>query len=656
MHRILIWTDRHNWLSPDKYPEIHRRFCVSAHNNIQHEPDTYGMLVVDGAILRRQHDTVHQLARDSRTVPLPVIAVGNDCDGEDWEWEDWVFDVISEAPTEKELLRSLRRASSLIDSEKRLLASRADAEQRAEMLEQLNTIGVALSAERDHERLLKLILSKSREVTTADAGSLFLVESIDEPIGPEDKKGDQARVQSRWLVFRLAQNDSREIKFEEEVLQINHDSVAGHVALTGQTLKIEDAYHLPPDLSFTFNGRIDEATGYRSRSMLVVPMQNREGETIGVLQLINKKPNAGIRLGTPASFEKDIVPFSDLDERLVRSLASQAAVSVENNALYQRIEKLFDNFVEASVMAIESRDPVTRGHSRRVAKMTVSLARRTAETETGPYRDLRLRDEEIRELKYAALLHDFGKVGVEERVLKKSKKLRSGEFDIVRERFATIRRSIEVRHLRAMLNRLSIGADATKDEIRALEEGIRRDWVQLDQAWEAVETANEPTVTYFDDFKGIEELGNRRYQDPEGLIKPYLKKWEIQALKITKGTLTERERQEINDHVKNSYDFLRKVPWTRDLQNIPKIARGHHEKLDGTGYPYGLLAEEIPPQTRMMTIADIFDALAAQDRPYKPRVPTETALDILVDMAKHGQLDQDLLDVFIEAKIYLDIE
>ena len=222
------------------------------------------------------------------------------------------------------------------------------------MLEQLNTIGVALSAERDHERLLKLILSKSREVTTADAGSLFLVESIDEPIGPEDKKGDQARVQSRWLVFRLAQNDSREIKFEEEVLQINHDSVAGHVALSGQTLKIEDAYHLPPDLSFTFNGRIDEATGYRSRSMLVVPMQNREGETIGVLQLINKKPDARIRLSTPESFEKNVVSFSDLDERMVRSLASQAAVSVENNALYQRIEKLLDNFVEASVMAIES--------------------------------------------------------------------------------------------------------------------------------------------------------------------------------------------------------------------------------------------------------------------------------------------------------------
>jgi HD-GYP domain-containing protein (c-di-GMP phosphodiesterase class II) len=524
------------------------------------------------------------------------------------------------------------------------------------MLEQLNTIGVALSAERDHERLLTLILSKSREVTTADAGSLFLVESIDEPIGPEDKKGDQARVQSRWLVFRLAQNDSRAIKFEEEVLQINNDSVAGHVALTGKTLKIDDAYHLPPDLPFTFNRRIDEATGYRSRSMLVVPMQNREGETIGVLQLINKKPDAGTRLSTPQSFEKEVASFSDLDERLVSSLASQAAVSVENNALYQRIEKLLDNFVEASVMAIESRDPVTKGHSRRVAKMTVSLARHTNEIETGPYRDLILSGIEIRELKYAALLHDFGKVGVEEKLLKKSKKLLSGEFGIVRERFATIRRSIEVRHLRAMLNRLSTAADITEDEFLALEESIRRDWTALDQAWETIRTANEPTVTHFDDFEGIEELSSRRYQDPEGLIKPYLKNWEIQALKIAKGTLTERERQEINDHVKNSYDFLRKIPWTRDLQNIPKIARGHHEKLDGTGYPYGLRAEEIPPQTRMMTIADIFDALAAQDRPYKPRVPTETALDILVDEASRGQLDQDLLNVFIEAKIYRDIE
>jgi response regulator RpfG family c-di-GMP phosphodiesterase len=288
--------------------------------------------------------------------------------------------------------------------------------------------------------------------------------------------------------------------------------------------------------------------------------------------------------------------------------------------------------------------------------MTVSLARRLNETDSGPYRNSRLSDGEIRELKYAALLHDFGKVGVEEKYLKKSKKLLSGELGIVRERFNTIRRSIEVRHLRRLLDRLWAAADVTREEIRALEEAIRRDWSELAKAWEAIETANEPTVTHYYDFGGIEELSHRRYQDPEGLIKPYLRDKEIQALKISKGTLTEYERQQINDHVKNTYDFLRKIPWTRDLQNIPKIARGHHEKLDGTGYPYGLKADEIPIQTRMMTIADIFDALAAQDRPYKPRVPTGKALDILNDEAKRGHLDKNLLNVFIEAKIYRDIE
>jgi HD-GYP domain-containing protein (c-di-GMP phosphodiesterase class II) len=390
--------------------------------------------------------------------------------------------------------------------------------------------------------------------------------------------------------------------------------------------------------------------------MLVVPMQNRDGETIGVLQLINKKPDVSTRLSTTESLERHVRPFTKTDEQLVSSLASQAAISVENNALYQRIETLFDDFVEASVMAIESRDPVTRGHSRRVAMMTVELARVTNLAETGAYREFHINGEAVRELKYAALLHDFGKVGVKERVLQKENKLLSGELSLVRERFRTIRRTVEVEHLRRMLDCL-VQKDMTARELESLEREMARALADVDQAWQEIQTANRPTVTHSSlDAQRLEDLGSRFIENPDGSSSPYLEPDELLALKIPKGTLTEYERQQIQTHVVHTYEFLSKIPWTRDLQNIPKLARGHHEKLDGSGYPYGLVAPEIPPQTRMMTISDIFDALAAQDRPYKPRVPTERALDILREEVREGMLDADLLDLFIEAKVYRFVE
>ncbi len=651
MKNILLWTDRSGWLSRESYPEIYRRFEITPL-----DPETTGELssplIVDDIILREQTEAVRRLARDSRPFDLPVIVTGDSQKDGEWDDEDLVFDVLSETPSETELLRSVRKASHLLESEQRLLESQAAAEQRARELEQLHAIGVALSGERDHNRLLTLILSKSREITKADAGSLFLMESIDEPIGPEDKKGDQSRVTSRWLVFRLAQNDSREFKFHEEILEVTPASIAGYVALTRKTLMIEDAYDIPKDQPFTFNRHYDETTGYRCCSMLVVPMQNREGETIGVLQLINKKRDADERLTTPECIQKEVLPFTPTDEQLLCSLASQAAIAVENNALYQRIETLFANFVEASVVAIESRDPVTKGHSRRVARMTVELARITNEAEFGAYRDFRLSDDQIRELKYASLLHDFGKVGVKENVLQKENKLLSGKLGEVRERFNTIRRTIEVQHLRRLLDRLLRGGEITEAEIQQLDDELKRKWDDVDRAWAQIIGANQPSVVHSSGFEGLQELGQLQFPHLDGRGRPYLEPQELTALRITKGTLTRHERLQINEHVEHTYDFLSKIPWTRDLQSIPKIARGHHEKLDGSGYPHHLISEEIPPQTRMMTISDIYDALAAQDRPYKPRVPTEATLDILREEAEIGQLDKDLLELFIEAKVF----
>ncbi len=560
-----------------------------------------------------------------------VVATTLDTDG----FDDLLFDATSTPPTEAELLRKLRNATRYVDSQLRL--------------EELNAIGIALSAERNHERLLELILSKAREITNADAGSLFLVAGIDERV--EHPDGREERVTSRWLKFRLAQNDSRPLRFEESILPISSGSIAGYVAETGETLNLEDAYAPPTDKPFAINRSFDEATGYRTVSMLVVPMLNQEDETIGVLQLINKKKERDSRLENPNDFDDGVLSFDENDERLVRSLASQAAVSVENNDLYRQREHLFERFVLAAVKAIESRDPTTEGHSHRVARMTTELAVVTTRAPKGRYAEFCLGDEQIRELNYAALLHDFGKVGVKEKVLLKATKLFHGELSGVRQRFKTIRRTLEAQYLRQMLDRL-LQNDATPDQIAQMKEELSCKLIAVEAAGRSIEAANKPTVTEFSDFDKLQELGQLTYEDIDGTELPYLNDDELHSLLVTKGTLTGEEREQIESHVEHTYEFLSTIPWTKDLRDIPVLARSHHEKLDGTGYPRQFHADDIPPQTRMMTIADIYDALTAKDRPYKPAIKTERALAILEDEANSGKIDRALLDLFIEAKVF----
>jgi response regulator RpfG family c-di-GMP phosphodiesterase len=284
--------------------------------------------------------------------------------------------------------------------------------------------------------------------------------------------------------------------------------------------------------------------------------------------------------------------------------------------------------------------------------MTVELAQVTNRVQNGPYGEFRLTDEQIRELKYAALLHDFGKVGVKEKVLQKGRKLLSGELRLVRERFNTIRRTIETEHLRQMLDCLLRSGDPSHQELERLRRRLEKELAEIDKAWEDVKSANQPTVTFLSGFERIEEIARRGYTGLDGKQHQFLEKGELMALKIPLGTLTAEERTQIEEHVDHTFEFLSKIPWTRDLQNIPRLARAHHLKLDGSGYPRKLQGVEIAPQTRMMTISDIFDALAAQDRPYKPRMPDPLALDILKEDAREGKLDADLLDLFIEAKVF----
>jgi HD-GYP domain-containing protein (c-di-GMP phosphodiesterase class II) len=506
-------------------------------------------------------------------------------------------------------------------------------------LSELNAIGIRLSAERNPGDLIETILTKAREITQSDAGSLYLVE--EEPDGTRD------------LRFVLAQNDSVDIPFRAARLPLTSESVAGHVALTGTILNLEDAYEPPVGAPFHINRSFDEETGYRTRSMLVVPMRTPEGETIGALQLINCKPDFSARL-TPGAADADVIQrFTARHEQLAGSLASQAAVAIQNRRLYESIRELFEGFVKASVTAIESRDPTTSGHSARVANLTVGLATAIDRSTTGPYQALRFTAEEMIELRYAALLHDFGKVGVREQVLVKAKKLLPGELDRIRQRVELIKRGLELKYSARKIEHLEQkGRRSYAAKAKTFDAELAAYVAELDRSLARIVAANEPAVLPRDFAAGIERLALDFFEDHLGNRETVITRDEAAILAIPRGSLTPAEFKEIQSHVIHTYEFLTRIPWTREFRRIPEIARSHHEKLDGTGYPEGRERDAIPVQSRMMTIADIYDALTAGDRPYKKSIAREEALDILEQERRAGHLDGALLDVFVEAKIY----
>ncbi len=511
---------------------------------------------------------------------------------------------------------------------------------KSEELHELNKIGVALSSERDIKKLLELILQKSREITAADAGSLYLVERGKDP---------QTRTDD-LLRFKLTQNDSVQVPFEEFTMPLSETSIAGYVALSGQVVNVTDAYHLPSGSPFKFPRSFDEKSGYRTKSMLVVPMRDHKDEVIGVVQLINKKRDAKTVLQPVAQVDASVIQFTSVDEELVGSLASQAAVAFENTLLIQNIRNLFESFVEASVTAVESRDPTTSGHSRRVAILTCGLAERVDASEREPFRDHSFTRDQIREIKYASLLHDFGKVGVREKVLIKGKKLYVGEWLLIKQRLAYIKRTLEAEHYRAKADQVMQGA--SRQMLDDMERAFAARLAETDAILKTITQANEPTILEEGSFRALMDLPNRSFNDMDGNRQPYLTPDEVQALSIRRGSLSEKERREIESHVTHTYRFLAEIPWTGEFARVPEIAYAHHEKLDGTGYPLKLTAVQIPIQSKMMTISDIFDALVAWDRPYKKAVPVEKALDILRDEAGHGKLDMALLSLFIDAKVY----
>ncbi|NEP78389.1 MAG: HD domain-containing protein [Okeania sp. SIO3B3] len=517
------------------------------------------------------------------------------------------------------------------------------------LIEQLLDIGAALSDTYDLGDLLHLILSKSREITCSDAGSVYLVE----------KKGNQP---SR-LLFKVAQNDSLpDFSFQELAVNMTPKSLAGYVALTGESLNLSDAYNLPLSVPYKFDKSFDNNTGYRTCSVLVLPMQNRSQEIIGVLQLINRKINSNVVL-TANNFQELTQPYSQWEERIVSSLASQAAISIERNHLQENIENLFEGFVKASVQAIEARDLCTSGHSERVAKLTVSLCQEVNTITSGPLWGISFNDRQIKEVRYAALLHDFGKIGVPEAILTKRKKLYEEQLKLIEQRFSVAQRTLQMEYAQTkykeLLGHLSdISQQHTQEncplcqKIENLDLELETAIAKLNEYWQIVLTANEPTITAEEPLKQLKQVLLYTYKDIDGQIKSLITPEEMAQLAVPRGNLTVEERKAIESHVTHSYEFLKRIPWTNDLEEIPEIAYGHHEKLDGSGYPRGLKQKDIPIQAQIMVIADIYDALTAGDRPYKQGLPVEAALRIMHYEAAQNKINSNFLELFEQREVF----
>ncbi len=512
-------------------------------------------------------------------------------------------------------------------------------------LGELIAIARAISSERDISKLLGLILEKSRYVTGADAGSVYIVEG-----GPDGKQ--------QTLRSMVSQNDSMKIDFRTFTLPVDDKSIVGRAVTSRQLINIPNLYALDEGKSnpwgFKHDKTFDQKIGYLGISMLTVPMINQRDEVIGVIQLINKRrEGAPAQLRGPVDFARWVVPFEKREEELSLTLASQAGISLENTLLYEDIRKLFEGFVQASVTAIEQRDPTTSGHSQRVATLTVGLAEMVDREATGPFAPLHFTADDLKEIEYAGLLHDFGKVGVREKVLVKAKKLYEPDRELLLARFDYIRKSIEADGLKRKLEIISKeGAAAADRRFADIDEELRARLAELDGHVAFAMKANEPTVLAEGSFERLNEIAQLTFTDARGQVQPWITQAEVAALRLPRGSLTSEERLEIESHVVHTSKFLDTIPWGRRLGKIPMIAGSHHEKLDGSGYPRGVKAPEIRVETRMMTIADIFDALTASDRPYKKAVPLAKAIDIIGFEVKDGKCDADLFRIFVEAKVW----
>lgn len=538
-------------------------------------------------------------------------------------------------------LRVLRAAGML--SAARLTAVRrgcALAHAREEVHE-INQIGMSLMEERDLSVLLHRILEQSKRLTKSDAGALMLIE-----------KDEHGKPRLRMTLYHI---DSLTNLPDLGAITYAVDSTnaIGHAVVVGEPVVIADAYDLPPDAPYFVEKWFDLQYGYRTRSMLVAPMVDRRNDVVGVLVLLNRKTEPGAKITSKAAADRYVRPYTGRVVRLARALASQAAVCIENTQLHGQVQHLLESFVKAAASAIDERDPTTAGHSVRVAALTTALAAAVEHEDRGPYKSVRFTRAEMRELKFAALLHDLGKLGVREDVLTKAKKLPPNLWERVQARFTLIRQSMQLEHEKKLARLTSEGAAPALTQ--RLDEVFGEELQELELAWTIVRSANEPTPFPETPDPELIEIARHTFEGTDGTMLPYLTQEELRFLQIPYGTLDPMERAEVESHVDQTFRFLAQIPWTDDLKNMPRYAGMHHEKLNGSGYPRRIKDKEIPIQARMLAIADIFDALTESDRPYKRAVAPEEALAVLQSEASAGLLDPELVRIMAESQCYKKI-
>ena len=517
-------------------------------------------------------------------------------------------------------------------------ASRPPEERIVSRLEYLNQIGIALSQERDINKLLETILIAAKNLTHADAGTLY-------------------RLVDGKLQFEIVRNDSLSITMggtsgnpipfypiplHDKDGKPNYTMIAAYAALTQKTVNIPDGY---VEEGFDFSGmrNFDKRTGYRSKSFLTVPMKNHESEIIGVLQLLNAMdPDTGA-----------VIAFSDEYQHLAESLASQAAIALTNRILIQQLEVLFESLIDLINTAIDEKSPYTGGHCNRVPTLTMMIAEAAHNTQQGPLADFHMSEKDRYELKIAGLLHDCGKITTPVHVVDKATKLETihDRIELVVTRFQALKRQAEIDMLRETIAAMEKGdASAAKGAGEACAERIRQyddDCAFLRKAnigGERMKPEDQARVSQIAAYEWVDEKGERAR---------FLTQDEEDNLNIQYGTLMPKEREIINNHIVATIKMLEALPWPRHLVNVPEYAGGHHERMDGKGYPRGRKREEMSVQARLMGIADIFEALTAKDRPYKPGKTLSESLAILGKMRETGHIDPDLFDVFVREKVYL---
>jgi len=532
-------------------------------------------------------------------------------------------------------------AKYLSDAPEAISAYISDLEKQ---IQNLAHIGLALSKERDMDKLLEMILLEAKRIANSDGGTLYMM--------TDDQRLKFEIIMTDSLNFHMGGTSGEDIPFYPVKLytdegEENKSMIAAYVAITGETVNLPDAYKAK---GFDFSGTkmFDEKTGYRSKSFLTVPLKNHEDEIIGVLQLLNAQTQKA----------KKIISFGADVQQMVEALASQAAVAITNKNLIRDLEALFESFIKLIASAIDAKSPYTGGHCARVPEITIMLAEAVASTKDGPFADIIFSEKEMYELKIAAWLHDCGKVATPEFVVDKSTKLET-IYDRVNEvetRFSVIKRDEEIKRLKKELQIEKDKSLSSKEKVEKadqLKKAYRSKIRKLKSDLDFVKESNIGGEFMSGDKKErVHEIANYKWK-PNGKMENFLSENEVYNLTIPRGTLTAEERKVINDHIVVTIKMLEELPYPKHLQNVPEFAGGHHETLDGTGYPKGLIKDEMSVQARIMAIADIFEALTARDRPYKKGKTLSQAMRILGFMKNDAHIDADLFEIFVKEKIYM---